>query len=101
MRHPIRRAVVVGAGSFGTAIALLLERAGVRTTLLARTEQQARELESTRINKRYLEDVELPSGLRIRALHPEDGQFRRADAIFLAVPSSALVEVADALSAQE
>ena len=32
-----RRAVVVGAGSFGTAIAVLLARGGLRTTLLQAT----------------------------------------------------------------
>jgi len=34
----------VGAGSFGTAIAVLLARGGVRTTLQARTATQAERL---------------------------------------------------------
>jgi hypothetical protein len=38
----VRRAVVVGAGSFGTAVAVLLARGGTRTTLQARTEDVAR-----------------------------------------------------------
>src|SRR6478752_9980044 len=101
MRPPLRRAAVIGAGSFGTAIAILLERSGVRTTLLTRTQEQCRELESERVNRRYLDRVELPSGLRIRALDPADGQFRRMDAIFLAVPSRALGEAADVLAVQE
>src|SRR3954452_13583236 len=92
MRHPIRRAVVIGAGSFGTAVAVLLERSGVRTTLLTRTQEQASELESERSNKRYLEGVELPRGLRVQGLNPEEAQFRRADAIFLAVPTRSLGE---------
>src|SRR4051795_10793320 len=104
MRHPIRRAAVVGAGSFGTAIAVLLERSGVRTTLVTRTAEQAGGLEvsrekvhspaggergalgGSRENVHYLEGVELPGGLRVRALDSEEEQFRRADAIFLAVP---------------
>src|SRR5580765_1532060 len=101
MRHPIRRASVIGAGSFGTAIAVMLERSGVRTTLLCRTEEQARELEMSRRNVHYLDGVELPSGLKVRALGGVEGQFRRADAIFLAVPSRAFGEAADALAAQE
>src|SRR3954469_19969462 len=101
MRHPIRRAVVIGAGSFGTAVAVLLERSGVRTTLLTRTQEQASELESERSNKHYLEGVELPRGLRVQGLNPEDAQFRRADAIFLAVPSRSLGEAADALAIQD
>lgn len=101
MRHPIRRAAVIGAGSFGTAIAVLLERSGVRTTLFTRTEEQAREMEASRENSHYLEGVELPGGLRVRALEPDDGHYRRVDAIFLAVPSRALGDAADELARHE
>lgn len=91
------RASVVGAGSFGTAVAVLLERAGVRTTLLCRTAEQAEEMERSRENARYLTGVELPRGLKVRALGGVDGQFRRSDLIFIAVPSrgfgEALAEV--------
>ncbi|MHB8491718.1 MAG: hypothetical protein ACYDA6_05830 [Solirubrobacteraceae bacterium] len=34
----VRRATVIGAGSFGTALAVVILRSGVRTTLQARTE---------------------------------------------------------------
>ncbi|MEA2482408.1 MAG: glycerol-3-phosphate dehydrogenase [Thermoleophilaceae bacterium] len=98
MAHPVRRAAVVGAGSFGTAIAVLLERSGVRTTLFTRTEDQARTLEASRQNEHYLEGVELPGGLRVRALDAHDGHFRRVDAIFLAVPSRALGDAAQSLA---
>ncbi|HZB07258.1 MAG TPA: NAD(P)H-dependent glycerol-3-phosphate dehydrogenase [Thermoleophilaceae bacterium] len=85
-QHP-RRATVVGAGSFGTAIAVLLERAGISTTLLCRTPEQAEELSGAQQNERYLPGVDLPRDLKVRAFggHPE--QFARADLIFLAVPS--------------
>ena len=56
--HPgQRRAVVVGAGSFGTAVAVLLARGGLRTTLQARTAEQAATLASERENQRYLPGV--------------------------------------------
>ncbi len=84
------RATVVGAGSFGTAIAILLDRAGWRTTLLCRTEEQAVALETDRENSRYLSGVSLPEGLKISALARFDEQFRRTDVILLAVPSSGL-----------
>jgi glycerol-3-phosphate dehydrogenase len=61
---------------------VLLERAGIRTTLLCRTREQAEELSGARENERYLDGVELPRGLRVSALDPEEDQFRRADAIF-------------------
>ena len=82
-----RRAVVIGAGSFGTAIAVLLARAAVRTTLQTRSEQQAAELGERRINEAYLPGVELPSQLRIESV---EAGVSRADYVFLAVPSTSL-----------
>jgi glycerol-3-phosphate dehydrogenase (NAD(P)+) len=90
---------VVGAGSFGTAVAVLLVRAGVRTTLLARTAEQVSALASTRRNERYLPGVELPRDLKVRALGAREDQFSRPDLVFLAVPSKWLGEALDELRA--
>ena len=60
-----KRATVIGAGSFGTALAVLLARGGLRTTLQARTAEQAASLETERENRVYLPGVELPAQLRI------------------------------------
>ena len=89
-----RRAVVVGAGSFGTALAILLVRAGLRTTLQSRTREQAVLLESQRENRVYLPGVELPGSLRIEAA---TAGVARADYVFLAVPSRGLDAVISAL----
>ena len=99
-RHHPRRASVVGAGSFGTAVALLLERAGVRTTLLCRTEEQALELEASRRNEKYLPGVDLPGGLKIRTLGNRDDQFHRADLVFVAVPSKGIGDAIGELERQ-
>jgi glycerol-3-phosphate dehydrogenase (NAD(P)+) len=85
-----RRATVVGAGSFGTAIAVLLLRGDLRTTLQARTREQAERLAADRENRDYLPGVELPRELRIEAT--ADG-LGRSEYVFLAVPSSDLHEV--------
>lgn len=90
-QHP-RRATVVGAGSFGTAVALLLDRAGIRTTLLCRTAEQAVRLGEEAENGRYLPGVALPQTLRIRAFTAGGDQFDRPDLVFLAVPSRGLGE---------
>ena len=71
------RASVVGAGSFGTAVAVLLVRAGLRTTLLCRTAEQAAALEEARENVQYLPAVELPERLKIRVLEGVEDQFDR------------------------
>jgi glycerol-3-phosphate dehydrogenase (NAD(P)+) len=85
-----RRAVVVGAGSFGTATAVLLARGGFRTTLQTRTPEQCRLLEEARQNRAYLPDVELPRDLRIE---PMSAGLSRADYVFLGVPSRGLGDV--------
>lgn len=81
---------MIGAGSFGTAVAVLLARGGMRTTLQTRTEEQARRLQEDRENREYLPGVELPRDLRIEAT---SRGLARADYVLLAVPSARLDEV--------
>lgn len=85
-----RRAVVVGAGSFGTAVAVLLVRAGLRTTLQTRTPDQADRLRADHENRTYLPGVELPRELRVESV---TAGLARADLVFLGVPSRGLDEV--------
>lgn len=91
-----RRATVIGAGSFGTALALLLSRGGLRTTLQTRTIEQASLIDQQRENRQYLPGVELPAQLRIE---PASAGVARADYVFLAVPSRGLGEVIENLTA--
>ena len=90
-----RRAVVVGAGSFGTAVAVLLARGGFRTTLQTRTREQCHRLETDRENRAYLPGVTLPRELRIE---PADDGLGRVDYVFLGVPSVGLAGVIGNLS---
>jgi glycerol-3-phosphate dehydrogenase len=71
---------------------VLLERAGIRTTLLCRTAAQAEELAGAHPNERYLPGVELPRDLRVGALGADPDQFGRADLVLLAVPSKGIGE---------
>ena len=87
---------MVGAGSFGTAVAVLLARGGFRTTLQTRTREQCRRLEADRENKAYLPGVPLPRDLRIE---PASEGLARADYVFLGVPSRGLEEVIQGLEA--
>ena len=89
-----KRAVVIGGGSFGTAVAVLLARSGMRTTLQTRTEEQATRLADERENRDYLSGVELPKDLRIE--HIGSG-VAKADWVFLGVPSSRLDGVIETL----
>jgi glycerol-3-phosphate dehydrogenase (NAD(P)+) len=91
-----KRATVIGAGSFGTALAVLLARGGLRTTLQTRTAEQVTLIEQERENRQYLPGVELPPQLRIE---PASAGVARADYVFLAVPSRGLGEVIEQLGA--
>jgi glycerol-3-phosphate dehydrogenase (NAD(P)+) len=85
---------VIGAGSFGTALAIVLARGGLRTTLQARTAEQAQRLAQERENRTYLPGVELLPGLRVEAA---TAGVARADYVFLAVPSQELGAVIEGL----
>jgi glycerol-3-phosphate dehydrogenase (NAD(P)+) len=93
-----RRATVIGAGSFGTALAVLLCRAGLRTTLQTRSAEQATLLAEDHENKLYLPGVELPAQLRVE---PVSAGVARADYVFLAVPSRGLGQAISALQSGE
>jgi glycerol-3-phosphate dehydrogenase (NAD(P)+) len=91
-----RRATVIGGGSFGTALAVLLARGGLRTTLQTRSPEQAAAIAADRENRAYLPGVTLPGSMRIE---PASAGAARADYVFLAVPSRTLGEAIDTLVA--
>lgn len=59
--------VVIGAGSWGTALACVLCQNGHRVTLWARDGAQVAEMQALRENRRYLPGVRLPESLRYSA----------------------------------
>lgn len=84
---------VLGAGSWGTALAIQLARSGVETRLWGRDWQAIEALRSTRRNARYLPDQIFPE-----LLHPEPDlgrALKNPRAIVLAVPSVAFASVLD------
>ena len=93
--QPIRHAVVVGAGSWGTAVATLLARSGATVQLGCRTAEQARELGLNRMNAAYLPGVELPENVRVVTV--DDLRFDDVDLLCLAVPSRALPDALDSI----
>lgn len=78
---------VLGAGSWGTALAVQLARNGVPTTLWGRTPQAIVDMATTRHNARYLPDLELPASLQLSAML--EPLVRDAGTILIAVPSHA------------
>jgi 1-acyl-sn-glycerol-3-phosphate acyltransferase len=87
----VRRAAIIGAGSWGTSLAVSLARAGLEVDLGCRTHEQASEIAATRENAAYLPGVRLPDSIRVaRAADLELGGH---DLICLAVPSRSLPAV--------
>ncbi|MGI8592945.1 MAG: 1-acyl-sn-glycerol-3-phosphate acyltransferase [Solirubrobacteraceae bacterium] len=85
---PLRRAAVIGAGSWGTAMAVLLARAGIEVELGCRTREQAEALAASRVNERYLPGVELGCGVSVT--RAQDVSLGGADLVCFAVPARAL-----------
>ncbi|CEP67692.1 Glycerol-3-phosphate dehydrogenase,NAD-dependent [Moorella glycerini] len=79
---------VIGAGSWGTALAVLLARKGLQVNLWARRRELVVELEELRENKVYLPGVKLPVG--IRPTTDLELTTREAGLVVLSVPSHAV-----------
>jgi glycerol-3-phosphate dehydrogenase (NAD(P)+) len=85
---PLRRAAVIGAGSWGTSVAVMLARGGVEVDLGCRTREQAEEIAAARVNEHYMPGVTLPA--RVNVVRAADLELSRHDIVCFAVPSAAL-----------
>lgn len=88
------KAVVVGGGSWGSAFALLLTRRGHEVVLACRDAAQARAIDETGRNPRYVTSLELAG---VRATTLEDAPVADADLVCAAVPSRSFSAVARVL----
>jgi len=93
---PMRRAAVIGAGSWGTAVAVLLARGGLDVQLGARNAARAAEMDEARENRRYLEGVSLPDSIDVRAA--SDIELAGLDLVCLAIPSKSLPQAVGAIA---
>ncbi len=65
MSGEIKFVGVIGAGSWGTALATTIAKAGRDVVLWARSSQQAVEIAASRQNKKYLPGVTLPQNIKV------------------------------------
>jgi glycerol-3-phosphate dehydrogenase (NAD(P)+) len=93
---PMRRAAVIGAGSWGTAVAVLLARGGLEVQLGARTAEQVAEMVEAGENRRYLEGVELPDSLLVRPA--SEIELAGLDLVCMAIPSGSLPQAVGAIA---
>jgi 1-acyl-sn-glycerol-3-phosphate acyltransferase len=88
---PIRRAAIIGAGAWGTSLAVCLARAGFEVELGCRTHEQAAALAGARENARHLPGVALPDAVRV--LRAADLALAGHDLVCVAVPARSLPSV--------
>lgn len=91
----LERVVIAGAGAFGTALAVVADKAGRSVTLFARDAGQANTIAKARENSRYLPGVALPSAIMVTADLPS---LRDADLVILAAPAQATRALAGLLA---
>lgn len=91
----MRKVAVLGAGSWGTALAIVLADNGHDVRLWSYREDQVAEINNEHTNKRYL-NVRLPESLK--GYHDLAVAVADVDAIVIVVPSSAMREVMGKLS---
>ena len=82
------KVAVMGAGSWGTAYAMICADAGEDVVLWARRPEVAKVITADRRNPDYLGDTELPDSLR--ATSDAQEALEEAEVVVLAVPSHAL-----------
>ncbi|MEM6729008.1 MAG: NAD(P)H-dependent glycerol-3-phosphate dehydrogenase [Pseudomonadota bacterium] len=89
--RPYSRIAVIGAGSWGGALAATLARAGIETRIWGRDAKVLRQINKERTSP-YLPGVELPA--RLRAVREMKGALDGAEAVLIVVPSRSIRSVA-------
>ena len=92
----MKQVTVLGAGSWGTALAIVLAENGHDTLLWTNRQDQAEEINDKHTNKQYLPETVLPSSLRATTSLEEAA--RHGGTVVVAVPTKAIREVCGNLS---
>ena len=90
----MKSAIILGAGSWGTALAVMLAERGLKVQFWGRDAALMKEIQTTRCNSRYMPDLLLPGDLTATS-KMEDLQ--PADLIVFVVPSKVMRTVSEQL----
>ncbi len=82
---------VLGAGSYGTALAICIARKGIRTLLWGRDPEAMQAMADSRSNERYLPDIQFPASLEPVSNLPE--AVAASAIVLVVVPSYGFSEV--------
>lgn len=87
MSHNTSKITVLGAGSWGTALSLVLANNGHDTTLWSHRKEHTQALQKDRSNQRYLPGIGFPDTLQIE--HDLPAAISAAELLLIVVPSHA------------
>ena len=87
---------VIGAGAFGTAMALMAHRAGHTVTLITQNENHAHVINTTHENPDYFKGFILPHNITATA---DLSILTKSDAVIIAIPSQYFEDLLDDLQA--
>lgn len=82
---------VLGAGSWGTALAMQLVRGGTRALLWGRNPEHVAAMKVAGCNQRFLHEIRFPDGLELEPVLEK--AVRSTDEVLIVVPSHAFVEI--------
>ncbi len=90
---------ILGAGAWGTALAISAAQQGHDVRLCGRDAQQVQAMRQARENTRYLPGVSFPPGLQVVVVHPREvaQQAQPGDLVIVSTPMSGLRETLSAL----
>lgn len=82
---------ILGAGSWGTAVAIHIATAGTPVMLWGRNPQHMQEMQQSRCNARFLPNITFPEALTVTADFEQ--AINKADQLIIAVPSHAFMDI--------
>jgi len=88
---------IIGAGSWGTALAIIAARAGHKVTLWSRNAEVVSSINSLHVNPRYLSSAQIPESVSATGDH--ERSVNNASLVLLAAPSHAARELLGAIKA--
>lgn len=88
----MKKVAVIGSGSWGTALAVMLQKHGHDVVIWSRRQDAVDQMQKERENKEYLPGVILPEGLKFTA--EREKAVKDAEIIILSVPSKAVRQTA-------
>ncbi len=92
----MKQVAIVGAGSWGTALAIVAARAGHSVRLWSRNAEVVSSINQERVNSSYLRGVSIPDA--VNATDDLGAALERAEMVLLAVPSHAARETLTQMS---